>query len=1353
VSATPERKAGQQALLHFLQRQGKLSSEQAAQVEKSIADGASVQEALDRAGVISEKELAQFLATTLGLRPVDLTTFPLDPQTARELKETVATRYGVLPLRVDGLTMDIATANPLDLEALKAVEFATGKRVRALVATQVEIRDAMAHAYNLQGSLEQFLQHVPENESLTVAELRDEHGDLRTIAHDAELPPVIRLADLMLIEAIKSRSSDVHVEPSLDTVLVRYRVDGILEEAFRFPKWVQNPLIARLKIMAKLDITERRVPQDGRIRLRYQDKHVDLRVSSLPSQHGEKITLRILDAGTSLQHLDRIGLNQRHLPLMREAVRRPQGMVLITGPTGSGKTTTLYAVLREIYSTNISVVTIEDPIEYQLKGINQVEVNDKQGRTFASVLRSVLRQDPDVILIGEIRDRETAQIAFQAAQTGHLVLTTVHTNDAAGAVTRLIDLGLDPRAVASTVNIVVAQRLVRRICSSCGTPEPIADDVRHALRLPADLTAATRGTGCGACRQSGYVGRTGVYELFPITASIAKLLETGAGETAVRQQARAEGYPGMLEDATEKLKGGITSAEELLRVVYVKEDNPRCPGCRKEIAEDYAVCPHCSKVLRATCGGCNKPLSSDWTACPYCGTSVNAISPRSTAAASSAMPAPAPDASRTFRALVVDDTEHIREIVRVALEKSDLNLQVVTAGSGEEALAAAARERPDVVVLDISMPDMDGFEVCRRLRTEVRTAFVPVLLLTAHDSEDFIARGFGVGADDYMVKPFRRDDLIARLRRMLERTYGSGVAPDLSEAPPAPAEVTAPPAMAPIDTAALDRLSAEVAGLAGTQGALLERLETCERMVAETAAGSGGEARAPRADDSEEIRASLDEIRQLVGAARTEQVKTLTALAARLDAVEARAPKGGGKADSTTVARLAALDQAVERLESEQSEMATALAARAGTEEAQSEDCERKLATLTARLDAMESRGAKGGKAAGETTERLAALQESLARLRTEQGELATALAARSGAEDAQNQECERRLAVLAARLEVVEAEESTVARTASETADVLASVQQGLADVRAAQAAAGEDLAARAESERSQDEECGRRLAELAARLDQLQAAGSAEDQIASEAADRVAELQAALADLRAAQASASEGLRDARSRFDEFSARIAADDPEREHLKEMVGQGEARLAELSKRLQGESARLDMLLSLVDGCETQLTDFAGRLEKDLLRRDTLMALVDGCEAQLTELAQRLTGKSAGQGASGGLPTIDLHQRLKALNAMLAERTGEGEAPDPGTALRVRTEIFGQLRRQLDELRAGAPWPAAARKTLALLVDSTLAATIAPVVRGALQATGMSSFFESPAADEPAEEQREEARAYYDDPM
>src|SRR6185369_14170275 len=454
----PSRTTGNRALLRFLTRQGRITNEDAARVEEFLADlGLTVHDVLEREGLIGHKELARLLAETLRLKIVDLTTYPLDANVTRELKEAIATRYGIVPMRVDDRTIEVATANPLDLDGLKAVEFATGKRVQAVVATHVEVKDALAHTYRLQESLEQFLQLVPAGESLVVNELSDDGGDLRSVAADAELPPVIKLADKMLIEGIKSRASDIHVEPEGDSVLVRYRVDGILEEAFRFPKWIQNPLVARLKVMAKLDITERRLPQDGRIQVRFGDKTVDMRVSSLPAQHGEKITLRILDASQAVKALDRLGLSAGDLKVIRDAAKKPQGMILITGPTGSGKTTTLYALLREIFSPKTNIVTIENPIEYQLKGINQVEVNEKQGLTFGGVLRSVLRQDPDVILLGEIRDKETAQIAFQAATTGHLVLSTVHTNDAAGAVTRLIDLGLEPYAIAAAMNLVVAQ--------------------------------------------------------------------------------------------------------------------------------------------------------------------------------------------------------------------------------------------------------------------------------------------------------------------------------------------------------------------------------------------------------------------------------------------------------------------------------------------------------------------------------------------------------------------------------------------------------------------------------------------------------------------------------------------------------------------------------------------------------------------------------------------------------------------------------------------------------------------------------------------------------------------------------
>ena len=816
-------------LLRFLVHQGRVESGDLPRLEKLLGSSdCCVHDLLERENIITQTELAQLLSSTLRLKFVDLTSYPLDATVTRQLKESIATRYQVVPLTIHERAIEVATANPLDIEGLKAVEFATGKRVQAVVATHLEVKDALAHTYRLQESLERFLQLVPAGEALVVNELNDDGADLRTVAADAELPPVIKLTDKMLIEGIKTRASDIHLEPGTDSVLVRYRVDGILEEAFRFPKWIQNPLVARLKVMAKLDITERRLPQDGRIQVRYQGNTVDMRMSSLPAQHGEKITLRILDVSQAVLELDRLGFAPRDLEIMREAGKRPQGMILITGPTGSGKTTTLYALLREIFSPKTNIVTIENPIEYQLKGINQVEVNEKQGLTFGSVLRSVLRQDPDVILVGEIRDQETAQIAFQAASTGHLVLSTVHTNDAAGAVTRLLDLGLEPYAVASALHLVVAQRLVRQLCRSCSDPAMLDEQTLRRLQIRGTGAGAKRAKGCSQCRHTGYRLRTGIYEMLPMTSAIVKLVEAGAGESMVRQQARADGLHTMLDDAAAKLLAGQTSVDELERVVQLGNGGMQCPGCRNEMADDYSVCPHCSRVLRATCGGCAKQLNPEWVRCPYCGT-TSADDVVTTAAST-------PADRRSFTALVVDDTPTVRDVVRHALEHSDLGLTVLTADNGPDALEVAARERPDIVVLDISMPEMDGFEVCRRLRSEVRTAFVPVLMLTGHDSEENVAKGFGVGADDYLVKPVRRDGLVARVRRILERTYGANaVNGEIAESGDVPGAATpsATVAVAPVRRESREPDAAPLAQLAADSEAFRRSLETCETSIAE----------------------------------------------------------------------------------------------------------------------------------------------------------------------------------------------------------------------------------------------------------------------------------------------------------------------------------------------------------------------------------------------------------------------------------------------------------------------------------------------------------------------------------------
>jgi type IV pilus assembly protein PilB len=738
---------GQQALLRFLQRHNVLTAPDAAAVETLCRDdGISVPEALERKQILTDRQLAELLAPALKLRLVDLASHTVDPIVTRLMKETLVTKYEALPLRLEGNTLDVATVNPLDLEALKAIEFATGKRVHFVVATRTEIHDAIRHTYRLEESLEQFLQNVPDQD-IALTELHDDGRDLRMLAADAELPPVVKLADLLFVEGIKAGASDVHVEPTADGVVVRYRLDGMLEEGFHFPKWVQNPLVARLKVMARMDIAERRVPQDGRIQIRYQNRTIDFRVSTLPMQHGEKVTMRILDATRALISLDRLGLNGSDQQRVREAASKPQGLILVTGPTGSGKTTTLYALIRAIRSTTTNIITIENPVEYQLKGINQVEINEKQGLTFASVLRSVLRQDPDVILVGEIRDTETARVAFQAAQTGHLVLSTLHTNDSASTVSRLVDLGIEPYLIASSVNLIMAQRLARRVCQSCGVAAELGDDAVQALRVPAKHPAYRRGAGCPACRQSGYAGRVGIYEIVPISGTIARMIENAATESTVRSQARTEGFSTLTQDAIQKLTTGMTTGEEIMRVVQIASEEGRCEACQKTYAVGQATCHHCgASTVSAT------------------------TSPSSTTAAATAP-------TRSFRALVVDDNADIRNIVRAVLQAANLGLSVMTAQDGIEAIELAARDRPDIVILDVSMPDMDGFEVCRRLRADVKTAFVPVLMLTANGGEAHVTEGFGAGADDYVVKPFRREDLVARVRRMLERTYGKDAVP------------------------------------------------------------------------------------------------------------------------------------------------------------------------------------------------------------------------------------------------------------------------------------------------------------------------------------------------------------------------------------------------------------------------------------------------------------------------------------------------------------------------------------------------------------------------------------------------
>ncbi len=773
-------------LIRFLAQSGLLSAEAARAAEASLSAGESNPSAIEylvHGGHITEEDLARELSTRLRLPLVNLAAFALDPAVTALLKEETVSRYGIVPLRIQGSTLTVATANPLDREGLRAIEFGSGRTVRPEVATFTAVRDAIEHSYHLEDSLNQYLDGVPTESDQPVTELHEESTDLRQLVRGAQLPPVVKLLNLILVDGVRTGASDIHIESSLAEVRIRYRVDGVLQESFHLPKWVQDPLTARCKVLANLDITERRVPQDGRIRIKYQEKMVDLRVSSLPTQFGEKVTMRILDPSSAPTGLESLHLKPRDLQALRQAAARPQGIVLVTGPTGSGKTTTLYGMIAELVSPTRNIVTIENPIEYQLRGVNQVEINEKQGLTVAGTLRSILRQDPDIILVGEIRDTETAEIAIRASQTGHLVLSTLHTNDAVATIYRLLDLGIDPYLIAASVHVVVAQRLVRRVCQRCVETYEPDPAILGALHMQGTLPEFRRGRGCGACRKSGYSGREAVFEVMPMTKTLARLIESRAPENTTRRQAHAEGMVSLFDNAMSKIREGVTTVEEVVRVIDVFEGGQHCPACNQNIEDNYAVCPNCSEQLHNLCGGCGKPVDKDWLACPYCGDTQTlkpapqgAVELPGTPETALARPVEAvqvPAVPRRYRALVIDDERDFRFLIESFLKRSGMPLDVETASNGKEALEMAERRPPDIVLLDIMMPDMDGFDVCKQLRANVRTAFIPILMLTALDDAVNRTRGFSVGTDDYIGKPFDRTELLARVKRVLTRTYGA----------------------------------------------------------------------------------------------------------------------------------------------------------------------------------------------------------------------------------------------------------------------------------------------------------------------------------------------------------------------------------------------------------------------------------------------------------------------------------------------------------------------------------------------------------------------------------------------------
>lgn len=676
-------------------------------LEKALSEQGETREKIGeiflKKRIITDDDLANVLSEQLKIPVADVHPEKISQNLLSLFVQSYMRKNRFLPLEISGRKLVIATDNPVNSELISEAAFITGMDILVSVARTAEMDRAFNELFGRENLFVEMNDDFLETSAVSAKMKREDE--------EKSTKPVVRLVNAVILDAIKLRASDIHFEPQENTLIVRYRIDGFLHEHLRIPKSAERMVISRIKIMARMDITQSRKPQDGNIQLYVAKKDISLRVSTLPIMNGEKIVIRILDKSKIMISMESLGLSEEHIRIIRRNMEKSQGIILVTGPTGSGKTTTLYSVLQELDYGHKNVSTIEDPIEYTIKGINQTQIDTKSGMTFAAALRTLLRQDPNVVLVGEIRDTETASTAFKAAMTGHLIFSTLHTNDEISTIVRLRDLDIAPYLISDGLLLIIAQRLVRKVCRECATERDADDEERLFLGLErGGKIQAANPKGCESCGFTGYRGVIGIYGVLETNQKIKEMIEKSAHVNVMNDYLERQGYRSIMADGVGKVLSGVTTADELKRVL----DIGRFEGERR-----------------------------------------NRESAKS-------------EREGEAKILIVDDVKTVRVMLKALLESEGFS--VAEAENGRDAFRILKEGGCSLLVTDVSMPEMNGFQLLDAVREDEKLRGMPVIMLTSQSESESEVKGLKSGADDYISKPIDPERVILRVKNLLKRS-------------------------------------------------------------------------------------------------------------------------------------------------------------------------------------------------------------------------------------------------------------------------------------------------------------------------------------------------------------------------------------------------------------------------------------------------------------------------------------------------------------------------------------------------------------------------------------------------------